>query len=276
VNVTIYALCCPLTSEARYVGKTINLYTRVRAHLYEKSPSYKKNWITSLKNRGLKPSVKILEVIENSNDEDWQERERWWIHNLKQDGCRLTNKEEGGLNGKIITDEVKAKISAANKGRKPSPLTIEMSVLSRKGKHHSPESIRKMKLSHAGKRPSKSCIEAGKIASTGRVATPDTITKLRASALLQGPRPKSVKDKISKTLTGRSLSDSHRRNLVVPTILREMKKFLKTHPDAIFEILSREPQSTETSQVDFVISSNPPRPSSRLFDIMKSRPPVSR
>ncbi len=246
MNVTIYALCCPITSEARYVGKTIDLYIRVRAHLYEKSPSYKKNWLTSLKKNGLKPLVRVLEIIENSNDEDWQERERWWIKSLKEDGCRLTNQEDGGLGGKLLTDEIKNKISISNRGRKPHASAIENSVKARKGKKASEETIAKMKASKAGTVPSDACVAASKKKNTGRKMPQEVKDKISASKQNQPPRPQEVRDKISKSMIGMEFSDSHKQALSENALLREMKKFLHGLTVAEFKEMIYGPTASQT------------------------------
>lgn len=96
MEVKIYGLYDPTdTSESiRYVGKTIqNLGKRLQGHIDESiknNPStYKKNWINSLLNRGIRPKIKLIEVCEESN---WEQRERYWIANIHN----LTNLTLGG------------------------------------------------------------------------------------------------------------------------------------------------------------------------------------
>jgi hypothetical protein len=111
----IYTLSCPETKEIRYVGKTCNLKSRYSNHINKFYNNHKSNWIKSLLSKGLKP---IMEVIEEVEDElNWEMLEIYWIAQFKAWGFDLTNIDEGG---KFInfTQEVKDKISKANKGRK--------------------------------------------------------------------------------------------------------------------------------------------------------------
>lgn len=133
LTVYIYTLAHPITGEIRYVGKTYRYEKRKIEHLYEGNRTRKSNWIKSLRKIGLKPVMEPLEIIEDSNDEDWQEAERFWIENLKFLGCNLTNLEAGGLSGKRPSEETRRKISDSNKGRIVSAETRRKQSLSRKG-----------------------------------------------------------------------------------------------------------------------------------------------
>ena len=62
----IYALCDPISNEIRYIGKAIDLYTRIRNHYKEsrlKCITHKNNWIKSLLNKELRVNVIILEEL---------------------------------------------------------------------------------------------------------------------------------------------------------------------------------------------------------------------
>ena len=114
----IYSLNDPITNEVRYVGKTVSpLYKRLSSHFRDKTPSYKTNWINSLKEKGLKPTINILEI---TNEDVWQEREKHWISVYKTTG-RLTNYLDGGQGqqkGYKHSDEAKIKISLSSKKNK--------------------------------------------------------------------------------------------------------------------------------------------------------------
>lgn len=92
----IYSLNCPLSKEIRYIGvTTISLKRRLTQHIYEgkhKSGSHKINWIKSLLNQNLWPSINLVEVV---TEDTWQDKEKYWIkfHNKNQ---RLTNTHIGG------------------------------------------------------------------------------------------------------------------------------------------------------------------------------------
>jgi len=62
----IYALICPISKKIRYIGKSVNPKRRYKEHLKDNGEtSYKKKWITKLKNKGLIPYFKIIAQAEN-------------------------------------------------------------------------------------------------------------------------------------------------------------------------------------------------------------------
>lgn len=90
----IYSLSDPETGEIRYVGKTQNeLYKRLSGHWKDRRKDYKTHWINSLRKRGLKPIMSVLEICTQDN---WEEREKFWIKHLRELGHKLTNWLEGG------------------------------------------------------------------------------------------------------------------------------------------------------------------------------------
>lgn len=136
------------------------------------------NWIKSLKGKGLKPKMETLEVIENSNDNDWQESERFWIETLRFMGCRLCNLDSGGRGGKVQSLETRMKLSIAHKGKPFSE-------------------SHKANLGAANR---------------ARILSPEIVARL--SAQKKGiPRSPETKAKLSKAHTGKIISEQHRRNL---------------------------------------------------------------
>ena len=114
----IYTLSDPNTNEVRYVGKTINIKRRYKQHLYDKrQTSHKNSWIISLRKNGLKP---IMTIIEECNNDNWEEREIYWISKYEN----LTNHKKGGNGGddykRPISSESIEKIRKANLGKKLS------------------------------------------------------------------------------------------------------------------------------------------------------------
>jgi len=95
----IYVLKCP-EGNIRYVGKTNNLKKRLSSHINEakrgKGRRYVLNWIKSLIILNLKPSI---EIIEECNLENWQEREKYWINYYRKLIPNLCNNADGGLGG---------------------------------------------------------------------------------------------------------------------------------------------------------------------------------
>jgi len=108
----IYTLKHPINNEVRYVGKTINIKRRYKQHLYDKRHSHKASWVKSLKAEGLKP---ILTIIEECDENNWIEREMYWISQYDN----LTNYLAGGGADykRTTSEETKLKISQANLGK---------------------------------------------------------------------------------------------------------------------------------------------------------------
>lgn len=94
--VYIYGLKNDGINEYRYIGKTIRPKYRLGEHLSEKSREFsvhKKNWI----NKSLHQNKKIiLEIIEEVNENNWQEKEKFYIAYYRNQGHRLTNLLDGG------------------------------------------------------------------------------------------------------------------------------------------------------------------------------------
>lgn len=99
---SIYTLSCPNTGAVRYVGATINVKERIRCHIKD-AKKYKSSlvhrWIISLLDEGLMP---IIEVVDNGDAGTWQEKEKYWIQRLLDEGCALTNSTDGGIHYKFF------------------------------------------------------------------------------------------------------------------------------------------------------------------------------
>lgn len=90
----IYILKCPKTGNVRYVGKSNDPKRRYYAHIRtDKTAScHKINWIQKLLKEGFKPELEILEEV---SEEDWKERERFYISKYRE-LYDLTNCKDGG------------------------------------------------------------------------------------------------------------------------------------------------------------------------------------
>lgn len=96
MNITIYGLFQPITGEIKYIGKTKQLLPkRLSAHLCEsnKSKTKKNTWLQSLKNKRLKPTIEVLDIVPELEWEFW---EIYWISQFKTWGFELKNTDEGG------------------------------------------------------------------------------------------------------------------------------------------------------------------------------------
>ena len=91
----IYALLDPRDGHPRYVGKSNNLKERLKNHC---NPSHSKNthklnWIALLRTKGMKPLLKVIEIVPI---EIWKDREKYWIRYFKKRKYKLVNHTEGG------------------------------------------------------------------------------------------------------------------------------------------------------------------------------------
>ncbi len=162
-KVFIYGLIDPRTSKIRYIGKTRDTEKRLRKHINETkrgATNHKHNWIRQLLEQGLIP---IIEVLEETTNDDWEEREKEWIAQTDD----LTNMTEGGENppvgltkGRTLSPETRKKIGEAQKGKKLSPEHKKKFVEAMKkanvgnkrflGQKHSEETKRKQSEAHKG------------------------------------------------------------------------------------------------------------------------------
>lgn len=92
----IYSLVDPFTKEVRYIGKANNPKARYSAHMScrDKTNPHKNYWIKGLKESGAKP---LLKILEETDDKNWEERERYWIAYGNDSGWNLTNIQAGGI-----------------------------------------------------------------------------------------------------------------------------------------------------------------------------------
>ena len=95
----IYVLKCP-EGNIRYVGKTNSPKKRLSSHISEakkgKGRRHVLNWIHSLLSKSLMPSMEIIEVC---TEENWQEREKYWVEYYRSIIPNLCNNADGGLGG---------------------------------------------------------------------------------------------------------------------------------------------------------------------------------
>lgn len=117
MNCYIYILRCPFTLQVKYVGKTNNPRMRLKQHKSDSRTKIckLKSWIISLKKKGALP---VLEIIETCNNDNWKDREMWWINKYKSEGVDLKNMTYGGDGATHLSDEFKLHLSKLNKGKK--------------------------------------------------------------------------------------------------------------------------------------------------------------
>jgi group I intron endonuclease len=140
----IYTLSHPINGEIVYVGKTVtSLSHRLSSHIIDSKRHSRKicTWIKKLSNQGLTP---VIEELDRCSNDESSQLEQFYIQMFKSwnfilknhtDGgegtfgykhskeyCELKSKQVRGENnpfyGKKHNDDVKQKISAANKNKK--------------------------------------------------------------------------------------------------------------------------------------------------------------
>lgn len=114
----IYKLICPITNNVLYIGYTrTSLKKRLSAHLSKR----KNNYQTEVYKWYIKNNIKpLIYEVEKVSEDNWQDREKYWISFYKKD-FKLLNKANGGVGGGRLglknTKEHNNKISKSN--RKP-------------------------------------------------------------------------------------------------------------------------------------------------------------
>jgi len=199
-RVHIYTLADPRSGEVRYVGKTkFSLNARLMGHLNDKHKCHKTHWINSLKANGIKPSI---EIIEESNLENWQEAERFWIASLRQIGCRLTNQKEGGEGGSL-SFESRQKMSLWQTGRKLSASHIENMRIASTGRKHTQETKAKISQSGKGRKMPLEIIERIKASKRKNPAKTIAAIKVATEAARHRIISQEERDHRSRTMIGR-------------------------------------------------------------------------
>ncbi len=111
----IYSIKDPRDYQIKYIGKTIDIKRRFKEHLqpsYLKANTYKNNWIKKILVEGLQP---IFEVVEECFEDEWEERERFWISYYRDLGFNLTNMCSGGEGGHGAARSEKFKLNLSKK-----------------------------------------------------------------------------------------------------------------------------------------------------------------
>jgi hypothetical protein len=147
----IYILRDPRDLAVRYVGKTVNLRIRKKAHSSGVLRFRVGAWLGKLRELTLKPIFEIVEMVEGSG---WIERERHWIEHYKSHGydlCNLSNGGEGEV-GRRLSSETKERLRQMFKGRPIPQRQREQISRSLTGKKQSQETIEKRKATIAARR----------------------------------------------------------------------------------------------------------------------------
>lgn len=98
-NWTIYSLDCPIDNSVRYIGITSRSpRQRLKEHFFDskKTNPYKWAWIKSLKRKGLKPAIRVLEKNLTEKEACEKEKEIIVLYRSADKYNKITNLHEGG------------------------------------------------------------------------------------------------------------------------------------------------------------------------------------
>lgn len=115
---SIYKLIDPITNDVRYIGVTTNsLKNRLYQHKYnsKKLKTHSAKWINSLLKKDFSPIIELIEICDENN---WEEKEKYWISYYDN----LTNHHIGGKG--VILNRTKESINSTSNSKKISLIQI--------------------------------------------------------------------------------------------------------------------------------------------------------
>jgi hypothetical protein len=156
----IYTLSDPRDNAIRYVGYTPNIDRRFNEHCRKQyENNHRAHWLMLLRSLGLKP---IMEIIEECNEDTWQNREIYWIIWYREQGHQLVNDAIGGkggagMLGKHHTEETKRKQRNSHKSRVTEDFRQVISIRmkdnkSKQGQQDSQDTKNKKRQAHQGEK----------------------------------------------------------------------------------------------------------------------------
>jgi hypothetical protein len=97
----IYGLFDPNDGSLKYVGKTVNIKTRLGIHLRRSRGKYGVAWLRSMLDAGVTPELRVIDTIEYTQETAylWKDLEKFYIQYMRFLGCPLVNKHIGGSGG---------------------------------------------------------------------------------------------------------------------------------------------------------------------------------
>lgn len=189
----IYWLFDIRTGVPFYCGKTVHSVTeRLSDHRYTAAKFPNRPVSRALLDCGDNVGVELKEIV--SIGVDWVERERHWIAELRILNPDCVNVSNGGDGpaGMIHSADTRAKIRAAQLGRKMPAGHGEKIAAKTRGQKRSAETVARMS-----------------VARKGEVRTPEQRAKIRAALTGRKAAP-GVGAKISAANMGRTISAEHR------------------------------------------------------------------
>lgn len=169
----------------RYIGKTNDPKTRYARHLRGKLQTHTSSWIASLKAKGIKPTIILLE--EFANEAESLQAEQFYISYFRYLGANLTNHTDGGegTTGYRHTEIAKRRMSQKRKGKNHHFYGIKGAANPNFGQKR-PAQGPKISAALKGKKLSKEHRKNISLAQQGRKQSKETIAKRRATILKNG------------------------------------------------------------------------------------------
>ena len=208
----IYTLHDPDTLEVRYVGFTSKtLKRRLAGHILSSRwrDDHRANWIQSLVSNGKSPEILLVESV---SEENWKDREVFWISHFRLLGCDLTNSCDGGEGAVNPSKETRSKIGAAHRGKVISSEQREKLRAANLGKVMSCEARKKMSIAHKGRVFSAETRAKLMVANLGKRHTAEARAKMRAAQSKNTISPET-RAKMGAALRGRPLTCQHRSKI---------------------------------------------------------------
>jgi hypothetical protein len=156
-----------------YCGKTVNsAHQRRLDHKYEAAKGTRKIH-ARVRECGENFRIQVMEIVPPGVD--WSAREKHWIYLLRGSFPDNCNSADGGAGapGRIVTEETRAKISAASKRQRHTPEAKAKITAFLTGRKWKPESIEKMRNSLRGRKLSPEQCAAISARNKARFAGPD-------------------------------------------------------------------------------------------------------
>lgn len=225
--VTIYALLDPRDRQIRYVGKTKRtVEKRLYFHLKTRRKTKNRSWLDSLVALDLKPETVVLEIVDGS--QCWQDRERFWIKRYRDLGCNLNNHTDGGDGIDNPDAELRAKWSRSQKRVMADPahrakvFTKENAAKISRAIRGVPRPwVKNLPQNQPGRKVPESFRVSVGLRMKGNIYRKGTTQAAWNKGLKTGKSswnrglhtPPETSLKISKRLTGRTITEAHRENI---------------------------------------------------------------